>query len=153
VDDDHLDRPGRRWALRGFWLAWYWCSWLICLLLLVSGLGVSALAWRVIGVALVPPGLVLLGVTGVIGWQLATTALVLTLDEHGTLTVKLLLRTQRSHASEVRSVRRSALRSGRYTPIVLKTASGTVRLIPTRADVHELLAELRRHNPAITVDT
>ncbi|WP_345382872.1 hypothetical protein [Pseudonocardia yuanmonensis] len=149
------DRDVRRWPLRGFWRAWYWISWLISVVLFLPVLGLAVLAWRSSGPARwfpLLPGLVLLAIILVIGWQLATTALVVTVDAGGELRARLLFRARQVHATGVLSVRRSALTSGHHTPIVIRTANWSVRLIHTRTDVDELVAKLRRHNPALLVD-
>ncbi|NIB31176.1 hypothetical protein HBB16_04640 [Pseudonocardia sp. MCCB 268] len=85
---------------------------------------------------------VLVGLAGVIGWQLASTAVDVTLDADGTVVLRRQRGVVRTHVVRVRRLRRSALRSS-FTPTVIETADGWAYLIH-RPERDDLVAALRR---------
>jgi hypothetical protein len=146
--------PGaaRHWRLRGFWLAWFWISWGISAVLLGAGLVVLAIGWAGSGVPVTLGAAVLLvGLAGVIGWQLVSTAVAVTLDADGTVVLRRQRSAVRTHVTRVLRLRPSALRSG-YTPAVIETADGWAYLVTTRAERADLAAAFRQLNPDLVIE-
>jgi hypothetical protein len=141
----------RQWRLRGFWLTWFWISWVICVALFLAGLAVAALGATASGAAMavtLGPAVLLIAIAGVIGWQLVSTAVAVTVHADGTVVVRRQRGQIRTHVARVRRVRPSALRSG-HTPAVVETADGWALLVGERDD---LVAAFRQLNPDIVVD-
>lgn len=132
-----------RWPLRGFWRAWLWVSALIGLVLLAGGAVLVALALAGGAPAAALPGLVLLAVGGVVGWQVAHTAHDVALHADGTLVVRRMRGTLRTRVDAVTRVRPSRLRSSR-TPTVLETTDGWAYLVHDERTRATLVRALER---------
>ena len=154
MDPTGNDSGARHWRLRGFWLAWFWISWVICVGLFLAGLVVLALGGTASGDGVpvtLGVALLLMAISGVIGWQLITTAVAVTLNADGTVVLRRQRGAVRTDVARVRRVRPSALRST-YTPTVVETADGWAFLINTRSERDDLVAAFRQLNPDIVVD-
>ncbi|HXV94745.1 MAG TPA: hypothetical protein VD813_15685 [Pseudonocardia sp.] len=143
----------RRWPLRGFGRANLWISSTVLAVLVVVGVSlVIAVGWGPAPAPALLTAAIVLGIGGLIGSQLLRCAIVVTLAPDGTLVLRRPLGTLHTHARRVQRASRSVLnRSGRLTPIVLRTADGTVLLTHGRGDVREMIAAIRRHNPDVDV--
>jgi hypothetical protein len=152
-------RPGqpdvRRWPLRGFWRVWLWISAAIGLLLVAGGVLAVAVAWWLPGAGRVVPllvGLLLCAVGGIIGWQLAHTATLVTLAADGSLVLRRPGGALRTRVERVLRVRPSLLRSDPHTPTVVQTVDGWAYLVRRRPEVDDLVAAIRERNPDLVVD-
>ncbi len=144
----------RRWPLRGLWFAWIWMSWAVCAALVVGGIALVVLGSSSTGAGLLVPlsaAVLLFAIAAVIGWQLVSTALGVTLDADGAITVRRQRGALHTHVARVERLRPSALRST-YTPTVLETADGWAYLLHPRPERDELIAAFRDRNPDIVVD-
>ncbi|MBC3194487.1 hypothetical protein H7X46_25900 [Pseudonocardia sp. C8] len=142
----------RHWRLHGFWLAWFWTSWVISVVLFAGGVVVLAVGGPGPGASVTfGVAVVLVGLAGVIGWQLASTAVDVTLDADGTVVLRRQRGVVRTHVVRVRRLRRSALRSS-FTPTVIETADGWAYLIHPRPERDDLVAALRRLDPDLVVE-
>ncbi|MBW0090953.1 hypothetical protein I4I73_02760 [Pseudonocardia sp. KRD-184] len=133
-----------RWPLRGSWLTWLRVSALIGLVLLVAGAVLVVLVVLALAGGSLPgvvPGLVVLAVGAVVGWQVAHTAHDVVLHADGTLVVRRPRGPLRTRVGAVTAVRPSRLRSSR-TPTVLETTDGWAYLIHDEATRAELVAAL-----------
>lgn len=140
-----------RWPLHGFWRTWFWFSALLGVALLVVGAAITAFA--VVGGAplLLLPGLVVLAVGAVIGWQVLNTATAVTLRGDGSLLLQRVRGPLHTRVAAVTRARRSVLRSS-YTPTVLETADGWAYLIHDRRDKDEIIAAIRAGNPGLRAE-
>lgn len=145
------DRDARTWPLRGASRLWWRIAVAVSATLLAAGAALAVAALVAPGaLPVLGPAAVLLGVGALVGSQAARCAVVVTLDRAGTLVLRRPLRTVCTRATRVRSARLSVLnRSGRRTPVVLRTADGSALLLHDRGEVAELLAEVRRHHPGV----
>jgi hypothetical protein len=147
------ESAAQHWPLRGFALASFSFSGVVFVILAVSGAGLMiAPAWTSQPATLLP-GVVLLGVAALVGTQLLRCAVVVTLYADGTLILRQLHRAVRTHSLRVQRASLSMLnRSGRLTPIVVKTADGSVLLSHGRYDVDEIMTAVRRQNAHVELD-
>jgi hypothetical protein len=145
----------QRWPLKGFWRTWFWFSALLGVAFLIVGGVISGFivisGWHWLRPGPLLPGLVLLGVGSVIGWQLLNTATAVTLRGDGTLILHRLRGPLRTSAARVKRARKSVLKSS-YTPTVLETADGRVYLIHNRDDKKNIIDAIRDRNNELSVE-
>lgn len=141
------------WPLRGAWRAWLWISGAVCVGFVIVGLGTGVVAVlaafaTVAGLILLLPAGLLLGVGGLIGWQLWHTATMVTVGDDGVLVLRRPLSELRTDVADVQRVRRSGFVST-YTPTVVETRQGWAYLVRARAEKEAVIEAIRRHNPGL----